>query len=273
MTTAAITGITGLAGKHVAKTLHALGHEVIGISRRPPNDWADADIRSVPDLTDAGALTNALRGCDVIFHFADRADRKSYTEGNIGAAAKVLSAIRSAAARNGISRIVAASSIYAELSDRPADLYGRSKRAMEAVGMAATPGSPAAILRLPPLYGPGARGAVRHIARAIEQGWPLPFGLARAPRRFLSLDELADLCNHLATINQTTFDRALGRILVPVSAESDNLFALCRAIGQGSERLLPVPGIDRIIGGKITPDQLDSHRETLAEAVGWRAQE
>lgn len=271
MATVAITGITGLAGGHVAQVLRAAGNAVVGISRRVGTDRAGKPVRVVSDLSDIDAMAAALAGCDIVFHFADRADRKSYRQEDVGSAAAALTAIRTAAMRNGIRRIVAASSVYADRTDRPDDLYGRSKRAMEAAGTAAAPGAPAVILRLPPLYGPGARGAVRHIARAVEKGWPLPFAWAHASRRFLSLDALADLCLHLGVADDATFDRAAGHIYVPVDAGQGSLAALSRTLGKGRARLLPVPFIDRLLGGRVTSGQLEQDRATLAAAIGWRA--
>lgn len=269
MATVAITGITGLAGGHVAQALRNAGHEVVGISRSAATDRTGKPVRIVPDLTDADVLATALEGCDIAFHFADRADRKSYQEHDVGAAAAALAAIRSAAARNGIRRIVAASSVHADRADRPDDLYRRSKLAMEAVGTAATPGTPALILRLPPLHGPGARGTVRHIARAVEKGWPLPFAWATAPRRFLSLDALAYLCIHLTTVEDAVFDRTAGHIFVPVDVRQGSLAALSRTLGKA--RLIPVPAIDRLLGGHVTAEQLEHDRRTLADATGWQA--
>lgn len=269
MATVAITGITGLAGGHVARVLHASGHQVVGISRRAARADASWPVRAVADLTDTAALGVALQGCDAVLHFADRADRRAYAERDVAAAAQVLVAIRTAAQGCGVRRIVTASSVYADRFDRPDDLYGRSKRAMEAAGVAPEPGDPAVVLRLPPLHGPGAKGAVRHIARAVAKGWPLPFGLAHAPRRFLSLDALANLCRHLVELDDTIFVRAAGQIWVPVNAAQGSLAALARALGRA--RLVPVPGIDRLLGGRVSAQQLAHDRDALAAATGWRA--
>lgn len=269
MATVAITGITGLAGGHVAHALRGAGHDVIGISRRPAVAGAPWPVHAVADLTDAAALTAALQGCDAVLHFADRANRRAYAESDVGTAAQVLVAIRTATVACGVRRIVAASSVYADRFDRPDDPYSRSKRAMEAVGAVAMPGAPVVVLRLPPLHGPGAKGAVRHIARAVAQGWPLPFGLAHAPRRFLSLDALADLCRHLVELDDATFACAAGQIWVPVNANQGSLATLTRALGKA--RLVPVPGIDRLLGGRVSAAQLAQDRDALASAIGWRA--
>jgi len=274
MAIVAITGITGLAGGHVGHALRAAGHVVVGISRRQSVEWEGQATCVVSDLTDPAALTTALQGCDTILHFADRADRRTYSEADIDAAARMLSAIRKAAAANGIRRIVAASSVYAERDDQSDDLYGRSKRAMEAVGLAKEPGAAALVLRLPPLHGTGAKGAVRHIARAVGKGWPLPFGLARTPRRFLSLDALADLCLHLVELEEGAFTRATGQIWVPLNVNQGSLSALARALGNGrNTRLLPIPGIDRLLGGRVPPGQLERDRDALLAAVGWQARD
>jgi nucleoside-diphosphate-sugar epimerase len=271
MATVAITGITGLAGEYTARALRSGGHTVVGISRQTAIGRAGEPVLTVTNLADVDALASALNGCDIVFHFADRADRKSYQEKDVGSAAAILQAIRAAAARARICRIVTASSVFAEHVDRRDDRYGRSKRAMEAAGMAADPGPRALILRMPPLYGPGARGAVRHLARAVENGWPLPFGWATAPRRFLSLDALADLCVHLTEVDDATFDRAAGRIFVPVDVRHGSLAALCRTLGDGKARLLPVPGIDKLLGGRVPVGQLEQDQAELIDAVRWQA--
>lgn len=270
MATIAITGVTGLVGGHVARALGRAGHRIVGISRQSHGRWLGGAAVSVLDLADAGALAPALAGCDAVLHFADRADRRSYTEQDVGTAARMARAIRHAASEAGITRIVLASSIYAERDD----LYGRSKRQMEAAGMAAEPpGAAALILRLPPLYGPGAKGAVRHIARAVEKGWPLPFGLANAPRRFLSLDALADLCRHLLEIDEQVFQAATGRIWVPTDVRRGSLHALARSLGTPGRRarLLPVPLVDRLLGARVPPGQLEADRDGLLAATGWQA--
>lgn len=271
MAKVAITGITGLVGGHVADALEKAGHVVVGVSRQATSKPTGRLIHMVSDLTDPQALTSALEGCDIIFHFADRADRKSYTDENVDTAARMLAALRKAAAVTGVDRIVAASSVYAEKVTQPDDRYGRSKLAMEAVGMAETLGGHVLILRLPPLHGPKAKGAVRHIERAVTKGWPLPFGLATAPRRFLSLDALADLCERLIRLKDETFASAAGQIWYPSSAHQDSLLALTKSVGHRHPWLLPVPGIDRLISGRVSLGQLESERTALLAATGWQA--
>lgn len=265
----AITGISGLAGGHVGHQLIARGHEVVGISRRTAAPGTSLPMCQVTDFRDIDSWETALTGCDILFHFADRADRHSYTDSNVSDAAQAMTAIRNAAAVLGLDRLVVASSIYAERPDLPADRYGRSKRAMEAVALADLPGSPAVVLRLPPLYGPGAGGMVAHVSRAVTRKWPLPFGMATAGRRFLSLDALASLCGHLAGMDVSDFARMSGQIWGPAEPQVASLKALAKALGR--PWLIPVPGIDRLIGGRIAPEQIQAEQERIAKVSGWYA--
>lgn len=271
MAMVAITGITGLAGGRVANALRDFGHDVIGISRQPDLPSTDHVIRLVPDLTDASRLASAIAGCDAVFHFADRADRRAYNTANVGEAKSVMVALRMAAKRSQIDRLISISSVYADHKGGRTNLYGQSKRDMEAAALASEPGSPAVVLRLPPLYGPGARGAMRHITRAVEKCRIVPFGAAHNPRRFLSLDSLADLSVRLMNIDDATFLHAMGRIFVPVEVKRGSLASLSHFLGNGSTRLFPVPGIDKLIGGCVTAEQLERDRLELFEAVGWQA--
>ena len=90
------------------------------------------------------------------------------------------------------------------------------------------------------------------------------------PRSFpLSLDALAYLCIHLYTVEDAVFDRTAGHIFVPVDVRQGSLAALSRTLGKA--RLIPVPAIDRLLGGHVTAEQLEHDRRTLADATGWQA--
>lgn len=270
--TVAITGITGLAGGSVERALQLAGHRIVGISRRDNVSLDGVEMRTVYDLRDAGALTAVLKGCDTVLHFADRADRKTYTESDVDTAGLVMTSLRTACHRLGIRRIVAASSVYAEREDRPSDRYVRSKRRMEVRALAPTPGARPIILRLPPLHGRGARGTVRHIARAAERGWPLPLGLARAPRRFLSLEALGDLCVAITALGDDRFAEASGRILCPSSPAEASLAALAVSLSKERRtRLIPVPGVDLLLSGTVPVAQLADEQNDVYRATGWRA--
>jgi len=65
-----VTGATGFVGKALAKELAKRGYEVVCFSRRDIPDLA-ADVKK-GDLTDGKAFTDALSGCEALFHVASK---------------------------------------------------------------------------------------------------------------------------------------------------------------------------------------------------------
>ncbi len=64
-----MTGATGFVGWHVARKLVERGCEVRALSRS--GNVTDLDVETVRgDLRDAASLTEAVRGCDTVFHVA-----------------------------------------------------------------------------------------------------------------------------------------------------------------------------------------------------------
>lgn len=68
-----LTGGSGFLGGHLLRELREAGHEVRAMSRRAESDAALAALGATPvraDLSDATALTQALAGCEAVFHAA-----------------------------------------------------------------------------------------------------------------------------------------------------------------------------------------------------------
>ena len=149
-----ITGAAGFIGSNLTDRLLSLGHEVVGFDnfstgqRRFLHNAAPCrSFRLVEgDLLDTAALTDAMRGADIVFHLAANADVRFGTEHprrdleqNTIATSNVLEAMRS----NGIRRIAFSStgSVYGEAAVIPTpedcpfpvqtSLYGASKLAAE----------------------------------------------------------------------------------------------------------------------------------------------
>jgi nucleoside-diphosphate-sugar epimerase len=72
--TVVVTGAAGFIGSHLVEALAARGERVVAIDRRPDMP-ATAAIRIVADLVDApaGAVDDALREAEAVFHLAARA--------------------------------------------------------------------------------------------------------------------------------------------------------------------------------------------------------
>ena len=62
-----ITGVTGLLGRRLTRSLAAAGHQVVGVSRDP-----ERARERLPELTDASRLEDAgaFEGVDAVFHLA-----------------------------------------------------------------------------------------------------------------------------------------------------------------------------------------------------------
>lgn len=265
-----VTGASGTIGAAVTTVLAAAGVDVVAVSRSPMNSLP-APVRriQIDDYDSFIERPGSLAGVDMIFHAADRANRRSYDPSNVGEAATLTRKLSFAAARAGVPRIVLASSIYSDKPDK--SLYGRSKReAEEALQHASSSFESAVALRLPPVYGPGSKGMFAALARHIAAGRPMPFGAARSPRRFLGLGNLSDLILHMAT-NEV----ASSGVYAPADPEPFSLKDLARMIGASVNRrtiFIPIPLIDRLSPATIiSVSAASTHRDQIYDDLGWRA--
>ena len=194
-----VTGASGFIGRRLLPALIGAGLEVVAPVRnaqRPSAGVAFVNAQSIETI-DWGLL---LRGVDAIIHLAGIAHTRDHSEeayDRVNAEAT----LRLAKACEGrVSSFVFVSSIRAisgptaaeildeESSARPTDAYGRSKLKAEA-GLALVL-SRAIVLRPVVVYGQGVKGNLARLLRLADGSLPLPFGALRAPRSFLSLDNL-----------------------------------------------------------------------------------
>lgn len=143
----AITGAAGSLAHDIIPALQELGYELIGVDRDEPD--AALELESVrSSITDRDRLFTAFAGCDAVIHLAGiplEADWQTLLEANIDGTQAVLEA----AHRQGIRRVILASSIHAsgfvrvplagekvpdDVPVRPNTFYGVTKAAVEALG-------------------------------------------------------------------------------------------------------------------------------------------
>jgi nucleoside-diphosphate-sugar epimerase len=213
-----VTGADGFAGRAVCAHFRAAGVPFRGLVRAltgatvARHDMLPAgDLATIPD----GALANALRGAGAVVHLAGRAHvmcetatepRAAFRAANVAATERVARA----AALAGATHFVFASSVKvngeAASPERPfresdppdpRDDYAASKREAECVlaDIARETGLAVTILRLPLLYGPGARGNFARLADAIARGMPLPLGSIHNRRSLLGLGNFVAALN------------------------------------------------------------------------------
>jgi len=165
-----VTGASGFLGRHVAREFRERGHEVRGFDLAPGSDDGITVVEG--DLTDAGSITEAASGADVIVHIGAIGD--VYLAGErpaLAAGVNVLGTanVIDAALANG-ARVVYASTweVYGEPTfqpitedhpTRPDHPYNITKLGGESLLLSATHlrGLSAVALRLGTAYGSGLR--------------------------------------------------------------------------------------------------------------------
>lgn len=252
-----ITGATGFVGSALMARMQAEGLHPLGTCR---GTSLDEHCVSVPPLEAGGDWSGLLTGVGTVVHAAARVHVMRDTSSNPLDAFRAvnvtgsLNLVRQAASA-GVRRFVFISSVkvngeetrhtkpFAAGDDPvPGDAYATSKAEAEAglKAISAETGMEFVIIRPPLVYGPGVKGNLAAMIRALARGMPLPFGAVTDNcRSLVGLDNLVDLVvtciDHPAAANQT-FMVSDGEDL----STADLLTRLGTAMGKPA-RLLNIP--------------------------------
>ncbi|HKJ22042.1 MAG TPA: NAD-dependent epimerase/dehydratase family protein [Gammaproteobacteria bacterium] len=188
-----VTGATGFIGRHLVNTLRwDRNLPLIALSRDPDTAarlWSDSSVEvRRGDLERSHTLRGACEGVETVFHLAgctygenalDPSAEAQFLRAVFGGAEALLAE----AASVGVKRFVFVSSVKAmgeggeacldESSPaRPVSTYGRAKLAAEEVVLEAGRGRGmhVSVVRLPLVYGPGNRGNIPRMIRAVDRG-------------------------------------------------------------------------------------------------------
>jgi UDP-glucose 4-epimerase len=162
----------------------------------------------------------------------------------------------------------------------PRGAYGNSKAAAESglEAIAHDSGMRVTVIRPPMIYGAGARGNFKLLARAVNRGIPLPFASIRNRRAFLAVENLGSFVVERLAHGGGEFDVFLVSDDEPVSTP-EFIRRLARASGT-APRLLPMPmsALNLLLRFSGRPEARDSIIGSLeldiskALATGWRPQ-
>jgi nucleoside-diphosphate-sugar epimerase len=243
-----LTGGSGFAGGFMLGRLLEEGIAVRAPTRRPLLPHPLLERRTIADLGSAD-WADLCRGADAVVHAAahahdDRADPAKIFRINRDAT----DALAREAGRHGI-RFVLLSSIRAQAGvssvrplreaddPEPDGPYGEAKLAAENA-VAANCGDHV-ILRLAPLYGPGAKGNMAALMRIARSPWPIPLGGSDARRSLLSVATLADVVP--ALLREAADVRGLHLVADPEPLSVGEMIATLRAASGRPDGLFAVP--------------------------------
>jgi nucleoside-diphosphate-sugar epimerase len=188
MTRVLVTGASGFIGSHVARHLHAQGHDVLATGR----DMTRLDVlpragiaTCVRDLASA-PLASLTEGVDVVVHCAALSSpwgrREQFMSANVVATERLLDAAR----QSGVRRFVhfSSPSIYFRLADqfntpeafepprRWINAYAETKWMAECcIRRAVLAGLPAVILRPRAVFGEGDHAIFPRLLALAQRGW------------------------------------------------------------------------------------------------------
>ena len=202
-----VTGATGFAGGHLARTLARRGYVVRALVRPGSrvDALAEAGVRIVEgQLTNARDVARASAGVSTIFHIAAayrtaREPDSYYFDVNVGGTEHIIEAAR----RHGVERLVHCSTVgvHGNVEQAPAnedspfnpgDVYQESKLLGEQrVAEAVRAGLPAVIARPAAIYGPGDMRLLK-LFRGVQRGTFRIFGDGSTHYHLVYVDDLVE---------------------------------------------------------------------------------
>jgi nucleoside-diphosphate-sugar epimerase len=221
-----VTGASGFIGSALVPALESRGHEVRRMGR-------------------GGFPAESLGGCDAVVHLANIAHARASPQALWHVNVEGTRRLGEQAAAADVRRLVYISSIKASgveskahpfdgtEAPAPRDDYGWAKLAAERAlaEIARRTGIETVVLRPPLVYGPGVKANFLALLRAVDAGWPLPFGSVDNRRSLVYLGNLADAI--AACVENPQAD---GRTYVVSDGAPVSTPALCRAIGEALSR-------------------------------------
>jgi UDP-glucose 4-epimerase len=286
-----LTGANGFVGRTLTPALAANGMIVRRVMRNSSPDSNTFIIKAIDLQTD---WKDAFLEVDTVVHLAARVHHPH--DGN---ATEVYRSINTdgtlhlarCASEAGVRQFIFLSTILVNGSSTdgrppfreidhpmPRGAYGMSKAAAEEGlrTIATETEMSITVIRTPLIYGSGASGNFRLLARAVERGIPLPFGSIDNQRAFLGVENLASFVVHRMAESRGSFDVFLVADSEHVSTP-EFVRRIASALGKKS-RIVPFPllslrAIFRLSGRSEASDSVVGSMKidtSKALKTGWR---
>lgn len=252
-----VTGASGFVGRVLTEQLLSQGHEVVALAGREESkahEHSRPRLKTIKvDLLATGDLRPIMRGIHAVVHLAGQAHvrsgsrrdgRELFWPLNVDATRR----LADAASSTGVGRFVFISSIGVNGDEsirpfretdtpNPHSHYAESKLAAEQV--LASLDLDTVIIRPPLIVGPGSKGNLRLMAKAVRHGLPFP---DVHPANCRSLAGVSSLSQFITTC--IDHPRAANQLLLfsdkPAISTADLLRRIAKAQGR-SARLVAVP--------------------------------
>ena len=292
-----VTGAGGFVGSALCAHLRARERPIVGVVRAM-RGVLPRDVEPAGDLAQADdvALDALVDGADAVVHLAGRAHvlketsrdpERAYARAN----ALVTRRLAEAAVRTGVRRFILASTVKVngertpidrpfrpDDAPSPVDAYARSKLAAEQALVEVVHDTLTApvILRLPLVYGRGARGNFGRLVDAVVHERRLPLAAIRNRRSLLYVGNLVEAIEAALDI-----EAAPRGVHFVSDAEAVSTPDLVRAIGAAWKvrpRLVAVPVPLLKLAGALTgksdmvsrlADSLEVDSSSFRRATGW----
>lgn len=257
-----VTGANGFIGKSLCKALNSSGRSIRGFVRTLDSNQNSTEIEyvSVGETSSEINWIDQLHGFDCIIHCAGKAhniNEKKNSDNYRLINTENTKLIAEQAAKAGVKRFIFLSSVKVngESTDKidnnkmfinndaadPKDAYSISKFEAEKVlwEISLRTGLEVVVVRLPLVYGYGAKGNLKRLIKLINSGIPLPFGLIKNKRSLIGIDNLIDVL-----IRCIDHPNAKGKTFLVSDGEDLSTPELIKLIASSMERsvrLFPVP--------------------------------
>jgi len=198
---AIVTGSSGFIGSRLCYYLEKEGNTVLKVSRSSklgsPNDL-------ICDLETSTLDIETMLGVNTVFHLAgyahDLSDPKKSENKYINLNLNATKNLAMQASEADVKRFIFISSVKAGASDtllhrlaeEPESIYGKTKRKaeIELIQLSKKTEMKIFIIRPSLVYGPGSKGNLLSMKRAIKQGWFPPLPIIKNARSMIHVDDL-----------------------------------------------------------------------------------